>query len=214
MNQNFFWGVIIFTLSCSSAIAAKKEEDHSGFYVGTSLGTSGYRIEVEEDDFDTDKGMTFRLRGGYRFNNHFALEVHYNNLGEGEESTTDVTDTSVETVDITFEGSAFSFAAVNTIPLGMGFELQGKLGIDFWQIDYTFDNVYIDDNPDLSFTERDTEDFSGADLFAMVGVSYRATQNLYVVLNYEYHKWEDDFDDNVDIDFGVDAVTLGVNWVF
>lgn len=110
MNKSMLSVLIASALAfSSSAFAADK-----GFYLGGGLGQS--RTTSSATNVATT-GTSFKLLGGYSFNQNFAVEAEYVDLG----SFAAVTGTDIK-------GNAFGVSAVGTIPLGEVFSLYGKVG--------------------------------------------------------------------------------------
>ena len=73
-----------------------------------------------EDNTDT----TYTLRGGYRFNPYFAVELGYYDLGNygfnGKIGSTEVNGTA--------KAKSYGISAVGILPLGQQFDLYGRIG--------------------------------------------------------------------------------------
>jgi OmpA-OmpF porin, OOP family len=93
----------------------------AGWYAGVSLGQSEVEIEgcggaVSCDEKDT----AWRVLGGYQFNQNFAAELGFHQLGDASASGPGG---SVE-----FETNAFELVGVGAFPLGAQFSVYGKAG--------------------------------------------------------------------------------------
>ena len=82
-------------------------------------------------DFDDDD-TGFKIFGGYQFLPWLGAELGYVDGGTASESYSDP-DLGGAKLDV--DVSAFTVAAVGTLPIGDMFELYGKLGMAFWQGD-------------------------------------------------------------------------------
>lgn len=95
----------------------------AGFYAGAGFGQTsvdlGDTTGIDRVD-DTDTG--FKLYGGYRFNENFALEAGYADLGEATMGITGLADAK-------FEATALFVDAVATLPLSPQFALFGRVGV-------------------------------------------------------------------------------------
>ena len=81
----------LICLGMSLALAqAASAQDRDGAYMGFSAGSFSY--EEEDDEFGTiidDTTSAFRIVGGYRFNDNFAVEGGWGRTGDLEESFTE-----------------------------------------------------------------------------------------------------------------------------
>lgn len=120
----------LLTALASIAVApAAYADNEDGFYVGAGVG----RFNAQIDDVDAvsptindwdENDTAYKVFGGWRFSEMFALEVAYINLGEpsGEVVPGFNVDASVD---------GFAPYVVATIPLGI-FEVYGRLGYYFY----------------------------------------------------------------------------------
>ena len=104
-------GVAIFLLACGTVTADA--------YLGAGIGHT--RIDASDygNSFDgSDHG--YKLFGGYRFNDYFALELAYYDYGEPDDS--------FGGVDVAIELDGFGGFAVGFYPLNDSFDLMARLG--------------------------------------------------------------------------------------
>ena len=94
---------------------------------GGAIGTASIDESIDGFRFDADS-TTFRLYGGYQFNDYFALEAGYLNLGSFDEQVQQ--DGNI--VPVSADADGFTFAAQASIPLGEKFDLHGTVGSSFW----------------------------------------------------------------------------------
>ncbi|HEX7238476.1 MAG TPA: outer membrane beta-barrel protein [Gammaproteobacteria bacterium] len=72
-------------------VQAATAQDRSGAYIGASLGYFSFEEDDEELDLTLDDTTTaYRLMGGYRFSENFAVEGGWGRTGDVEESFTEV----------------------------------------------------------------------------------------------------------------------------
>jgi OOP family OmpA-OmpF porin len=79
--------MIVLALAALQNAAAQESPEMSGGYLGVALGSFEY--EESEYGFGTllsDSASVYRIYGGYRFNDNFAVEGTYGETGELEES--------------------------------------------------------------------------------------------------------------------------------
>ena len=78
----------LLCLALSLAFAqAAAAQDRSGGYMGFSVGSFSF---AEDEDLLDDSATAYRVMGGYRFNDHFAVEGGWEKTGDVEESFSEV----------------------------------------------------------------------------------------------------------------------------
>lgn len=66
-------------------------QDRDGAYIGGSIGSFSYSEDDDElGDIIDDSASLYRIMGGYRFNDNFAIEGTWGKTGDVEESFTEV----------------------------------------------------------------------------------------------------------------------------
>lgn len=142
---------------------------HAEVYIGAAVGMG----MVDTDISDFDDSTTFSVSGGYRFNENFALELGYVDLGDAEDDVDPVW---------TLEADGFTAAAVVIVPVTSGLEIFGKLGAFMWDATLS----------EAGFGEFANDD--GTDVTIGVGVSYQVMQNFGLVAEYQYFTFDEDID--------------------
>ena len=94
---------------------------------GGSVGTASIDEPVDGFRFDADS-TSYRIYGGYQFNEYFALEGGYMDLGNFDEQIQQ----GGTVVPISADADGFTFAARGSVPLGEKFALHGTIGSFFW----------------------------------------------------------------------------------
>lgn len=95
MNNRLACGLAAVMVSVSPATVAQDAFDE-GAYVGVSVGSLDYEETVEIFDLEfSDSTTAYRIFGGYRFNENFALEAGWGATGDLQETYTDGFDTAV-----------------------------------------------------------------------------------------------------------------------
>jgi len=120
-------------LALTTAMAAQADVP-PGFYAGASIGTtklsdSGFEsVAIDADDSDTG----LKIFGGYSFNDNFAVELSYFDLGEVRGGFSDPF-----FGDFNFEVgvSGLNASAVGRLPVSDTFSLFGKLGVASYDVD-------------------------------------------------------------------------------
>lgn len=112
------------------AVTAAQADTQPGFYAGVGLGQSTIDVGLS-DDSDT----SFKVFGGYSFNEHFAVELAYIDGGSVEER---VGPSSAE-VEVT----GLSAMAVGRLPVNDMFSVFGKLGLASYDVELTFSDPFF-----------------------------------------------------------------------
>jgi OOP family OmpA-OmpF porin len=124
-------GLSVFAALGLTAGMAAHADVQPGFYMGAGFGTT----KVGDDAFgssvdDSDTG--FKVFGGYDFNQNFAVEVSYFDLGEASGSFEDI---DFGRIDFDAGISGFSASAVGTLPVSDMFSVFAKLGFASYDVD-------------------------------------------------------------------------------
>lgn len=110
--------------------AAAHADVQPGFYVGAGVGQA--TLEVDGSGFDADD-TSFKVFGGYAFNQNFAVELTYLNGGKPDETF------RVGTVSVNVEGelTGFNASVIGRLPLNESFSLFAKAGYGTYDIEIT-----------------------------------------------------------------------------
>lgn len=137
------FGVLLLIGSVAAAFApagalAQQRAAGAGWYGGLSVG--GSQISMSDNILPVapvaatttslhkdDSSTGFKLFGGYRYNQNFALEGGYTDLGKFD-ARRDVTAPVVGSISRNMRMAGFDLAAVGIIPVQNGFSLFGKIG--------------------------------------------------------------------------------------
>jgi hypothetical protein len=114
-----------------------KEEDR-GPYIGLSLGSFSY--EKDDRPFGIhvdDTTSAYRIIGGYRFSDHFALEGSWGEAGGLEDSVTVPTSQGDLGIDLKGEYEVLTIRALGIMPLGEKLSLYGGIGYYDAELDAT-----------------------------------------------------------------------------
>lgn len=121
---------VLAALALTASMAARADVQ-PGFYMGAGVGST----KIDDDGFDDidfdDSDTGFKIFGGYSFNQNFAIEASYFDLGEASGNFDDVGDS----VNFDVGVSGFGVFAVGMLPVGDTFSLFGKLGYATYDID-------------------------------------------------------------------------------
>ncbi|HJP05447.1 MAG: porin family protein [Gammaproteobacteria bacterium] len=179
-----FAGILI----CLSLGAQADNSESSGWYVGGSLGLTSVDDDGKFDDqqFDDSDGA-YGFFGGYRFNDFFAAESRWMELGEYRRSEP-LIDTD------TMDATSISINLVGIIPVGDKWELSAQVGAA--SVDVSCDSC-----------NRETGTTAG---FA---ASYRTSPNMSVFLSYDLYNYEDDVG-GTEFDMDIDVTQFGLRYNF
>ena len=169
-------GLCVAATMASVSGAALAAED--GFYGAVDIGQStGHDvcdpfagIAITSCD---DKAISYRLGGGYNFNQNFGAEISYTDYGNQNLSGIDL-GTGIP-VSAKFEATAFQVVGTGTLPVGNQFSLTAKAGLAAVNLDAKGTVL------GFSFSEsaNDTQFVWG------LGAQFDATQNIGIRVNYE-----------------------------
>jgi OOP family OmpA-OmpF porin len=147
-------GLAVMALIMMFSIASLDVQAGDGFFVGASIGSASLN-----DDFDglkvDDDTTSYRIVGGWRVNQYFALEAGYHDFGDFEQNFT------VDGVSAKARLSAdgFTLGVTGSFPVADRIEIFGRTGMFFWDGDAEINNV-------SQATPEDTNPYLGA------GISY------------------------------------------
>lgn len=132
----------------------------SGLYAGGSIGSAGLKENFDGLTIDTSS-TAFRMFGGWRFNDYFAVEGGYHNFGDFEQSF-DIDGTAV-TASLSADG--FTLGVAGNLPVGERFSVIGRFGMFFWDGNAEINNV-------SQATPEDSNPYFG------IGVGYAITESF------------------------------------
>lgn len=160
---------LLFAALLAAGVAGTSHAAEAGsWYLGTGIGAVQTKINLDDDEgFQEDKnGTAFKIFGGYQFNENWALELQYANLGTYKR-TYDFGSLNVKT-------QAVSLSGVGMLPLTTDFSLLGKAGVAMQKGKLSVDGS----------NEVGTETKSA--LLLGVGAEYSLTKNVSIRGEYEY----------------------------
>ena len=143
-------GFIFTAIAVAGAlIAGPASAADLGGYVGIAAGQSRANVDKGEIDSafaslglgsrtstdETDFG--FKVYGGYQFNQYFAVEGGYTNLGKAKSHTV-FTSGGSGTADGEWKSYSIDVSALGILPLGNQFALFGRAGVSLWDVKFDF----------------------------------------------------------------------------
>jgi OOP family OmpA-OmpF porin len=182
-------------LACLSsvALAQSKGGASAGWYVGANIGQS--RTEMNSNDFTTrasaagiatskdDSDTAWKLLLGYNFNENWALEGFYTDLGSGKTKYSGAPLNGEAKVS----NDSWGLAVKGIMPLHPQWDLYGRLG-------WAYNSSKLDASSDraVAFFPASTVASSGwsndekrSEVLFGVGVEYKPQRNWGIVLEYE-----------------------------
>lgn len=133
--------VLSFAL-CGSLLAS----DENRWYMGASIGQSEADTEISAETASLDEDDTaWKIFGGYKFNQYFATEFFYADLGEasltgdnGDTFSTGGTDYAftADGASIVTDAKTIGISIVGSYPVYQYFEPFAKVGFHRWDIDF------------------------------------------------------------------------------
>jgi opacity protein-like surface antigen len=158
----------------------------SNFYAVGSIGQSKYDAG-SDDQSDT----AFSFGAGYKFNNTFALEVGYNDMGEISDSISENLgggDYYEETYS--FGASAVQASLVVSLPLGESASIYGRAGFADIDFDASYEAIQVVDG-DVVYEEAGSGTVSENKTVFGLGFSYSFSPAVALRAEYsQYDKWE------------------------
>jgi OOP family OmpA-OmpF porin len=178
MNWNWIAASVLAFASAGQALAQDSEEQQ-GAYIGGAIGESATQVDV----YNVDESETaYKLFGGYRFNQFFAVQLDYMDLGR--------TDSSVGTQHLQIDTRGYAARIEGTLPLAF-FELYATAGLIFSSVDGDLNGTEI-------FSSSDSDPVYG------VGAGLEGAERLVLRLEYEIM--------DIDALDDADAIWFSVAW--
>lgn len=157
--------IILAALLAASVFSpAAQAADNASSYIGISAGSVDQKVSVTSIGSGKDSSTAYKVYGGFPFDNRFALELGYTDLGKVEAGS------GINSVSA--HPKALTAAIVISQPLGDKFAVNGKLGL-------------ASTNPTLRANNIKVDHGSKSSLLAGVGVSFNITKQLTLLVEYE-----------------------------
>lgn len=122
------------TLSTISLMAVTSHAEQQLKVFG-SVGSASHEFGDSNNAFD-DSATSYGLGGLLRFNQNFAAEFRYDNLGEIEQLFADTT--GAHTDMLSLEG--YSLGVLGGVPIGDTASIYAKVGVMFWDAEAQYMN--------------------------------------------------------------------------
>lgn len=176
----------------------------SDFYVLVDAGKSKFEIDVGSSSGSLKENV-ISIGGGYKFNDNFAIELTYRDLGEiGEESIDYSDDYDFYTEKGTVSASALQLSVLGAISLGEAAKLYGRVGFADLELESKYEYNVIANGQSFSGSESDSASKNKAIFGA--GLSYSFSPSFAVRAEYsQYGEWED---------LTISTTTIGLTYQF
>ncbi len=178
-------------LACLSsvALAQSKMGTDAGWYVGGNIGQS--RSDMNSSDFNSavvgvstskdDNDTAWKLLLGYNFDQNWALEGFYTNLGEAKAKYS-----GIQTGEAKLTNDAWGLALKGTIPVHQQWDIYGRLG-------WTYNRSKLDTSfipavvpfPGAVASNGWSADENRSDVLLGVGVEWKPQKNWGIRAEYE-----------------------------
>lgn len=180
----------------ASGGGTKAKDAPSASEVDAELALLGFTSRSSVDDTDTG----WKIFGGYKFNPNFAIEGNYADLGELSIKSI-VTAPSSATINTSWEAKTWALSAVGIVPLAYKFDIFGKVGFQYWDVDYK-----------RSAPARASESDNGTDLTYGIGADYNFTDRF--ALRAEWELYQNIGDSNKTGESDVEMWSAGLQFSF
>lgn len=146
--------------------------------IGAAAGAAGVAGTVTGLD---DSGLSWKLFGGYQFDDFFSAELAYADLGDSE-ATFVATAPTAATINIGTQAGVVSASVVSIYPLNSDLDIFGRLGATYWDV-----NGIAVAAVGGATVGANADDAGVGYLFGL-GVQYNFTQEIGLRLEWEnYH---------------------------
>ncbi|RYG11260.1 MAG: hypothetical protein EOO07_20875 [Chitinophagaceae bacterium] len=170
-------------------------------YLLGDVGQGKMEVDVGNDYTAKETTTAYSLGVGYNFNQFFAVELAYRDLGH----VTDHGFYTDEGVQYSYRdktsATAFQASVVGSLPISDEFSVYGRVGVG--RIDVDYDSFEIDSSNNAwsdSVSESKTKGLLG------IGASYKITPEIAIRAEYnQFAKWDDT---------KLSALTLGATYSF
>ena len=202
---SLFAAIMLATGSAFAGGGALLGGSGEGMEVGTMYGGGSVGQATTDcmmDDTESCSSTGFKIYGGYKLTDMFAVEGGYYSLGTMEETLTGsytkgqytITNPSAEG-----EASGFGISAVASVPVVDNFEVFGKAGAMMWKSEATVTAQITDTVSGQSGKGTDIAEKDGTSLLLGVGANYKVSDNWGIRGEYEHFKRQDMADEDHDV---------------
>ena len=176
----------------------------SDFYVLADAGQSKFEIDFEGATLSKTDNIV-GIGGGYKFNNNFAVELAYRDLGEMSEESSDSFGNGGYYVEkYTASASALQLSVLGSISLGEAAKLYGRVGFADLELEgeYKYNETYNGETYSESASSSDSKNKA---IFG-AGLSYSFSPSFAMRAEYsQYAEWDD---------VTISTTTIGLTYQF
>lgn len=191
-------GFLLLATFGNPLIAQTETDYSSGWYMGGNIGISTANIDEEKitqnltnpSYTDDERDLGYKLFGGYQFNQYFALEGGYFNLGKFDYALSTATGTAAGNIKIW----GVNLDAVVLLPVTEDFSLFGRAGANYARAKDSFSSTGT-----ISFTDTDPKK-SDLNFKFGGGLQYAITDAVGIRLEAERYRINDAVGNIGDID--------------
>lgn len=108
-------------LALTLGVGVAHADPMTPYYIGGDVGKTTQRVDGNAQKRTSD---SYSIFGGYKFNENFAVEAAYTDLGK------------VEFGGVTAKNKVYSLDGIARAPLGAGFGIYGKVGVAYAERDF------------------------------------------------------------------------------
>lgn len=187
------------------------DQDELDFVVEEAFWDAGYPVISGSSTLD-DKGTSWSIFAGYRFNPYFAVEGGYLKLGDIQYRSSGLVDppgaatSAPASFDFDYESKGLTLAAVGSVPLGQAFDVHGRLGVFFADTELTATaNI-------SGGIGTDSVSASTQETFVGIGVGFKFTERL--GLNLDWTRYGNVGDEEETGEANVDDLSLSLVFRF
>ena len=207
--------IIGTTLLVASSAQAGGYAGKTGWNIGADAGVTrnhsntsnlapctiaGAACSIDKSD------STWRIRGGYQFNENFGLEGSYVDLGKTYSGSGTI---GANTFSANQDTTAWTLSAVGKAPVSQNRRLKvyGKLGASRWE---SKRDLQVNANPSVRVKEKGTDPVAG------IGLEYDVSNQWTVRGGYDRHFNVGKFNNAISgtVEKDVDALTIGASFNF
>ena len=186
-------------LLATSAYVGAADMEKEGWYVGAGIGYAQNKInnvDFASDSNQSNSATGLKLYAGYQFNDNWAAELEYANLGKFSNDSA--------YFHTSARASGLGMSALGMLPLSKEFTLLGKLGV-FAKIS---DVEEYATSGNYSYSAKSVR----LNPMAGIGAEYHLTSNITVRGEYEYFGQSSIGDNNAKL--SNDLLSISVRYSF
>lgn len=206
---------LLVAASVAALMGTATTASAESWYVFGDVGQSDYDLGAPGTGFTVDETDTmYNIGLGYRFNENFAVEVGYTDLGEASIATTAPVSGTLFGSNFSADGRAdietdgFFLGLRGDLPVSDSVNLFAKAGLINWESDVTFTGTFTLGADSFSGTAG-AELADGTDPYFGFGADWKLSENFAINAQYTMYKLDVDGED-----LDIDGLTVGLSYAF